>query len=418
LNVFSFRVFFSKKCNGSAVWNYHDTNISLDSVSHKFADTTSISLCASLSFRRCQLGEFHEGVNCEDMFEGLEVLEREGDTSEGGSVRPCPECLVPTFRSEGCNHMICPCGADWDWVSGRRHPRHNDEEQIQIQEQVQVTDNVETQDQVQEHVQVQEQPQQEVQMQQGTVHLGTQNMDEGERHENVRQQLMSELMELTNLRQVRQEHAWAFQRVLNELERALPRQELQQRHECAVDMDTQAVDEVEGYQMPSMHQQLLTQLIEICSIDTPDMEEEERHDLHFVRQHLMSELRELTRQDHASAFQEVLSELERTLPGQEIQQRPECVVEVDTQAVDEVEGHQMQSVRQQLVSQLIEISDSRLNQLQEHQQNCASAFLHVLGELERTVACQERQQQQLQQEFVERTTPPNVSGARCLRTRR
>jgi len=30
----------------------------------------------------------------------------------------CVECGVPTVRSEGCNHIVCVCGAHWTWKRG------------------------------------------------------------------------------------------------------------------------------------------------------------------------------------------------------------------------------------------------------------------------------------------------------------
>eukprot|EP01047_Picozoa_sp_COSAG01_P110158 COSAG01_NODE_38996_length_482_cov_1.101828_1_plen_138_part_10 len=30
----------------------------------------------------------------------------------------CPSCGVATIKSEGCNHMICVCGANWHWGGG------------------------------------------------------------------------------------------------------------------------------------------------------------------------------------------------------------------------------------------------------------------------------------------------------------
>jgi len=33
----------------------------------------------------------------------------------GQRVCFCPHCGVPTVKSEGCDHMLCVCGADWTW---------------------------------------------------------------------------------------------------------------------------------------------------------------------------------------------------------------------------------------------------------------------------------------------------------------
>jgi hypothetical protein len=29
----------------------------------------------------------------------------------------CPSCGVPTQKTEGCDHIICLCGHNWDWQS-------------------------------------------------------------------------------------------------------------------------------------------------------------------------------------------------------------------------------------------------------------------------------------------------------------
>jgi len=33
--------------------------------------------------------------------------------------RRCPKCLVPTYKTEGCNHMECPCGCHWCYACGQ-----------------------------------------------------------------------------------------------------------------------------------------------------------------------------------------------------------------------------------------------------------------------------------------------------------
>ena len=37
-----------------------------------------------------------------------------GKAAQSG-IQWCPECGVPTVKSEGCNHIICVCGASWQW---------------------------------------------------------------------------------------------------------------------------------------------------------------------------------------------------------------------------------------------------------------------------------------------------------------
>ncbi|GMI28717.1 hypothetical protein TeGR_g3464 [Tetraparma gracilis] len=38
----------------------------------------------------------------------------------GAGARPCPACSLRVARSEGCNHISCPCGAHWCFVCGVR----------------------------------------------------------------------------------------------------------------------------------------------------------------------------------------------------------------------------------------------------------------------------------------------------------
>ncbi|KAL3893027.1 MAG: hypothetical protein SGPRY_014546, partial [Prymnesium sp.] len=57
---------------------------------------------------KCKLEGHHyisDGLSCEEM-QRAEM---------NAAVQYCPECEVPTVRSEGCEHMVCVCGADWTW---------------------------------------------------------------------------------------------------------------------------------------------------------------------------------------------------------------------------------------------------------------------------------------------------------------
>jgi len=54
---------------------------------------------------KCKTSGFHEGQTC---------AEKQADELEI-EAQYCPECGVPTIRSEGCSHMICVCGASWIW---------------------------------------------------------------------------------------------------------------------------------------------------------------------------------------------------------------------------------------------------------------------------------------------------------------
>lgn len=54
---------------------------------------------------RCQLAGHHDGMTCEEIQRNeLEV-----------KCQFCPSCGVPTQKTEGCDHIICLCGADWEW---------------------------------------------------------------------------------------------------------------------------------------------------------------------------------------------------------------------------------------------------------------------------------------------------------------
>jgi ankyrin repeat protein len=54
---------------------------------------------------KCKIGSHHEGETCEQrQMEELDIY-----------CQFCPECEVPTIRTEGCDHIVCVCGADWTW---------------------------------------------------------------------------------------------------------------------------------------------------------------------------------------------------------------------------------------------------------------------------------------------------------------
>jgi hypothetical protein len=60
--------------------------------------------CGNRVCFRCKTYGWHEET-CE------EIQRRE----MGQKVCFCPHCGVPTIKSEGCDHMVCVCGADWTW---------------------------------------------------------------------------------------------------------------------------------------------------------------------------------------------------------------------------------------------------------------------------------------------------------------
>lgn len=54
---------------------------------------------------RCQIAGHHEGMTCEEVQrQELEV-----------ECQFCPSCGVPTQKTEGCDHIICLCGENWEW---------------------------------------------------------------------------------------------------------------------------------------------------------------------------------------------------------------------------------------------------------------------------------------------------------------
>lgn len=66
--------------------------------------------CDSEFCFKCKVGSHHSGETCE------ERQQNELDIH----VQFCPECEVPTVRTEGCDHIVCVCGADWTW---QNHPQ-------------------------------------------------------------------------------------------------------------------------------------------------------------------------------------------------------------------------------------------------------------------------------------------------------
>lgn len=44
--------------------------------------------------------------------------EKYGDDVLSETIKPCPNCLIPASKDEGCNKMHCPCGTDWCWICG------------------------------------------------------------------------------------------------------------------------------------------------------------------------------------------------------------------------------------------------------------------------------------------------------------
>ena len=66
--------------------------------------------CGSEMCFKCKTSDWHEGVSCEHRM-------RQGLGAPRGGVQWCPRCGVPTVKSEGCNHIVCVCGASWEWTT-------------------------------------------------------------------------------------------------------------------------------------------------------------------------------------------------------------------------------------------------------------------------------------------------------------
>eukprot|EP00392_Amoebophrya_sp_AT5.2_P010368 g10428.t1 len=64
--------------------------------------------CFAAMCFKCKTSEWHVGQSCEQRM-------REGLGAPKGGVQWCPRCGVPTVKSEGCNHIICVCGASWEF---------------------------------------------------------------------------------------------------------------------------------------------------------------------------------------------------------------------------------------------------------------------------------------------------------------
>lgn len=53
----------------------------------------------------CKVDNWHEGLTCEEHQLGELDIE----------AQFCPECGVPTIRTDGCSDMLCACGSVWVW---------------------------------------------------------------------------------------------------------------------------------------------------------------------------------------------------------------------------------------------------------------------------------------------------------------
>lgn len=64
--------------------------------------------CGATICWRCQVAGGHDGMTCEEFQRDQLAIE----------CQFCPGCGVATQRTEGCNHIICPCGENWSWQEG------------------------------------------------------------------------------------------------------------------------------------------------------------------------------------------------------------------------------------------------------------------------------------------------------------
>lgn len=62
---------------------------------------------------------FHSNITC-SYFNGKSISLDEHqhfmDVMNSTNARLCPGCAIRTDRTDGCNHMTCPCGFHWCWV--------------------------------------------------------------------------------------------------------------------------------------------------------------------------------------------------------------------------------------------------------------------------------------------------------------
>jgi len=91
-NVFSLIVDVEKRCAVQLAWVRRCPKMRTPCCQHPYCF-------------KCKISNFHKGQTCEER------------QAEEYSIEAqfCPECGVPTIRSEGCSHIVCVCGANWQW---------------------------------------------------------------------------------------------------------------------------------------------------------------------------------------------------------------------------------------------------------------------------------------------------------------
>lgn len=65
--------------------------------------------CKSEMCFKCKVRGHHPGMTCEERQASELSIE----------AQYCPGCGVPTVKSEGCDHIVCVCGASWQWRKNR-----------------------------------------------------------------------------------------------------------------------------------------------------------------------------------------------------------------------------------------------------------------------------------------------------------
>lgn len=72
----------------------------------------SVPCCGTHHCFLCKITGHHAGRTCEEVQRA----------AFGQECQYCPSCGVPTLRTEGCDHIICPCGRNWHWDNSRPEP--------------------------------------------------------------------------------------------------------------------------------------------------------------------------------------------------------------------------------------------------------------------------------------------------------
>jgi hypothetical protein len=64
--------------------------------------------CGEMYCFKCKIASHHDGMTCEE----VQQMELEVE------CQFCPWCGIATQKTEGCEHIICICGRDWEWQGG------------------------------------------------------------------------------------------------------------------------------------------------------------------------------------------------------------------------------------------------------------------------------------------------------------